>query len=82
MIGTAGTIAIRRPFRPDRGGASLIVTGSDGDSETIDVPGDSYLAEVDRFAQLVERGESDEADLELTRRTVAVTSDVLRAAAH
>ena len=79
LIGTAGTIAIRRPFRPDRGGASLIVTGADGESETIDVPGESYRAEVDRFAALVERGQSDEADLELTRRTVEVTSQVLTA---
>ena len=80
VIGTAGSIAIRRPFRPDRGGASLIVTGADGASETIDVPGDSYVAEVDRFAELIGRGESDETDLALTRRTVAVTSQVLAAA--
>ena len=76
ILGSAGTIAIRRPFRPDRGGASLIVTVGD-EQETVDVPGDLYVAEVDRFAELVRRGESDQADLELTRRTVAVCSEVL-----
>lgn len=79
LIGSAGTIAIRRPFRPDRGGASLIVTAGD-QQETIDVPGDLYVAEVDRFAELVRRGESDQSDLELSRRTLAVTSEVVRQA--
>ena len=77
VIGSGGTIAVRRPFRPDRGGASLIVTDADGNRETIDVPGDLYVTEVDRFAELVGRGESDEQDLELSRRTVAVCSEVL-----
>jgi D-xylose 1-dehydrogenase (NADP+, D-xylono-1,5-lactone-forming) len=82
LIGTAGTIALRHPFRPDRGGATVIVTASDGTSETHDVPGDLYRIEVEKFARRVLANESDEVDLELSRRTVETTSHVLEAATY
>jgi xylose dehydrogenase (NAD/NADP) len=82
LIGSSGTIALRRPFRPDRGGASVIVNDAAGTSETIDAPGDLYRIEVERFADRVLRGEPDDADLELSRRTVEVVSQVLLAAVH
>ncbi len=81
LIGSAGTIALPRPFRPDRGGATLVIKNAAGSTEVIDPPGDLYRIEVERFADRVLHHDPDSADLELSRRTIEVISRVL-AAAH
>ncbi len=74
LIGSAGTIAIRRPFRPDRGGAAVIVTTSDGGIELLEPKGDSYLLEVESFASHILSGKPDNASRQLSRWTVETTT--------
>jgi D-xylose 1-dehydrogenase (NADP+, D-xylono-1,5-lactone-forming) len=81
LIGSGGTIALPRVFRPDRGGATVVVKDGSGSSEMINPPGDLYRIEVERFADRVLNDEPDGGDLELSRRTVEVISQVL-AVAH
>lgn len=76
LIGSAGTIALRHPFRPDRDGATVIVTTGDG-SETLHPDGDLYRIEVEDFARRVLENDPDTEGLELSRRTLDVTSQLL-----
>ena len=80
LIGSAGTIALPHPFRPDRGGATVVIKDAAGSTEVIDPPGDLYRIEVERFADRLLRDDPDSAGLELSRRTIEVISQVLGAA--
>ncbi len=80
VTGSAGTIGIRRPFRPDRGGAVLVVTGADGNSETIEPDGDAYVAEVEDFARRVQDGDPDLQGRQLSRWTLETTTRLLESA--
>jgi D-xylose 1-dehydrogenase (NADP+, D-xylono-1,5-lactone-forming) len=77
VIGSAGTIGIRRPFRPDRGGAVLVVTGADGRTETIEPEGDAYVAEVEDFARRVLDRDPDTQGRRLSRWTLETTTRLL-----
>jgi len=74
LIGAAGSIAIRRPFRPDRGGAVLVVTGADGSTETIEPDGNAYVAEVEDFARRVLTADPDEHGRQLSHWTLETTT--------
>jgi xylose dehydrogenase (NAD/NADP) len=78
LIGSAGRIAIRRPFRPDRGGAAVIVTTQDGTTETLEPSGDSYVLEVESFADRVLSGKPDDVGRQLSRWTVETTTRLAR----
>lgn len=81
IIGSAGTVELRHPFRPDRnGGNGVIIVSSGGGAETMEVHGDVYRLEVEAFARRILADEPDEPNTELSRWTVQTTQRVAQAA--
>jgi D-xylose 1-dehydrogenase (NADP+, D-xylono-1,5-lactone-forming) len=81
IIGSSGTIELQNPFRPDQNaGTGVITVWTDGETETIELNGDSYRLEVEEFARRIAADDPDEANTELSRRTVETSERVAQAA--
>ncbi|MHB1171599.1 MAG: Gfo/Idh/MocA family protein [Lacisediminihabitans sp.] len=81
IIGRAGSIELRHPFRPDKNdGTGIIVVTAADRSETIEVSGDSYRGEVEDFVRRAMVNAPDEAGSQLSRWTVQTTERIASAA--